>query len=787
MQWLTNLFSRSKALRKPLLRRCAQLEVESLEERQLLTAGLVDSSFGSLLGTGQVLRSGRSSIDYDALPPVESFIPVAESSSSLAIYNNPERPDLYGSIVVGGSKRRIIATDGSNRVSFNGSFAISRFTAEGEADFDFGVLGRITTSFGPDTVSEVTDLAIQPDDKIVALGRTHNTSPDSNNGIVNGSRRFGLVRYNADGSLDFGFGNDGLLTPDYGIQEQEPSAVALDINEANELEAILVAGTGIDDNFHPVILLARYLPENGELDTSFGEEGVVRLESPARPFSVADMAIQEDGSIVVVGTGKFSLSSDQSIQIIVSRFQPNGDLDLTFGNQGFSRLNFGSEENGAGEVAIGPNGNIVVAGFARIGSSFDFAIARLEPSGDLDTDFGPITTDFNGMDDFATDLVIQPDGKIIVAGTVLDNSSSSSDREDAFLQEIGRSVNQDFGLARFHTEGNAHPDGPLDTLFGESGTGKVTLNLSRKIVAFSDGQRAHSNDVLTDIALQPEGRIIATGTDDLGKVPLAGFRIDEEDKGGVVIGFTNDLLVQTEPTVARRSAPLSGRQDSPPDPENGEPVPPNDSSPQNATASAPLTPTAIAPGAPTSPGTGTTAPPASQIISQAQANLVEAQISSVLQREYRYLLLNLRRPQDPSDTDSPQVPSHHGESFVRALAVGFVNGEATFRLARRIQENYSQVHWIHELQNLIDFLRAVVGMNNRRGSESGDLPYPEQTIPGTVRVKPRPPKEEAKGLFGVEWLLLAGLGVWVGGRCLSDRPHRLSAPKSKPVEKRIKE
>lgn len=150
-----------------------------------------------------------------------------------------------------------------------------------------------------------------------------------------------------------------------------------------------------------------------------------------------------------------------------------GDLDPTFGNGG-KRTDWTGYASG---VAIQPDGKIVVVGdYNRCCSAdIDFRVARYNPDSSPDTTFGGgtgrVTTDFNGYDDASENVVLQADGKIIVAGwTVLQSSGVS------------------LAVARYN------PDGSLDTTFG-GGSGKAQTP-----VDFAAGW--------TDVAIQPDGKIL---------------------------------------------------------------------------------------------------------------------------------------------------------------------------------------------------------------------------------------------------------------------------------------
>ena len=318
--------------------------------------------------------------------------------------------------------------------------------ADGDLDRSFGHGGRQVTDLG--ALDQATAIALAPGGKIVVAGtRMVPAKP---------SRDFALARYNRDGSLDRSFSGDGIQTTDiaendlaYGVAIQRDGKIVL-VGESWEV------GTA----------LARY-NTNGSLDPSFGTGGIQTAGfGPAR-----EVAIQPDGKIVTAGG-----SSD----FAVMRFNADGSPDAAFGAGGLLSSGVAATGRDATSVALAPGGRIVAAGAATTTAGrggLDIAIARYKGAdGSSDASFsadGKLTAGHAGVDDYASDLTVQPDGKLIAAGQVgLDG----------------------FGLFRFN------PDGSPDTTFG--GDGLRTANVS----AGNDGARG--------VALAPGGRIVVAGDGD---------------------------------------------------------------------------------------------------------------------------------------------------------------------------------------------------------------------------------------------------------------------------------
>ncbi|MDQ3130158.1 MAG: FG-GAP-like repeat-containing protein [Acidobacteriota bacterium] len=334
-----------------------------------------------------------------------------------------------------------VNNDGNNG---GGDFALVRYNANGSLDTTFGAGGKVTTSLssGQDWAQVA---AIQSDGKIVAAGYSSNN--------------FALVRYNADGSIDNTFGAGGKVTTVIGTNRSFIYDILI------QPDGKLVAA-GWYDGPNISFAAARY-NSDGSLDNTFGTGG--KVASAISGYAHA-AALQTDGKIVIVG------ESGQNATI--ARYNSNGSPDTTFGTNGiFLTPNPSGQSAVARSVVIQADGKIVVAG-NKSGSSIDFYLARYAANGSLDTTFGSggtIATPF-GNNDFAFGAALQSDGKIIAAGYSNTNSSDATN---------------DFALARYNS------DGSLDTTFGSGG------KILTPVGSLGDSGQA--------IAIQPDGKAIVAG------------------------------------------------------------------------------------------------------------------------------------------------------------------------------------------------------------------------------------------------------------------------------------
>ena len=323
-------------------------------------------------------------------------------------------------------------------------------------DTTFNSDGRLVTDFnsGDDKAYAV---AVQPDGKIVVAG-------------VSGSN-WVVARYNANGLLDASFSGDGKITTPIDNCTIICQVAAVVIQPDGK---ILVAGAAMsfiaDFSHNGTAVLARYT-SIGIPDPLFDGDGILYTSSNITR-SINDMTLQPDGKIILVG------SSDQGITVggvywYVSRYNANGTPDSSFDGDG--RV-FTDLSDTASAVSVLPGGKILVAGNASGQTFYDFALAMYNPNGSLDTTFdadGKVTTDFNGGNDRVSDMKVQPDGKIVIAGST-------------------QGGNLNFALARFNANGS------LDTSFDADG--KVTTNVNPS-----------GDDSINAVALQPNGKIISVG------------------------------------------------------------------------------------------------------------------------------------------------------------------------------------------------------------------------------------------------------------------------------------
>jgi uncharacterized delta-60 repeat protein len=388
--------------------------------------------------------------------------------------------------------------------------------APGDLDPSFSGSGKLSFAPGGRT-TQVNDVAIQPDGKIVLAGWIEQGG---------GNIDFLVARLNPNGSFDQGFGSGGIKTVDFpgkGPTSDTASGVALQPDGK-----IVVAGTSTY-TVNTSVAIARLEP-NGDPDGSFGGEltdagapvAGIRLLQNARGN---DVALDSSGRIIVAGTQGEGTKSD----MYVARLTSSGAGDATFNvpkNDYFIAVDYAGGGDGATRMVVQPDGKIVLVGWTNETAK---GIVRVIPGGVLDQDFGSggklggfaSGNGPNGLNDVA----LEPDGRIDAAGyggntpgnmevmrwtaaggfdNSLNGAANSvstdfggSDSADAIaLQANGKIVlagagAQDIGVVRLQSSGVP------DATFGAGGKRKVNF----------PGVESESYSM----ALQPDGKIVLAG------------------------------------------------------------------------------------------------------------------------------------------------------------------------------------------------------------------------------------------------------------------------------------
>ena len=396
------------------------------------------------------------------------------------------------------------------------TFSISAFAADGDLDTTFGTGGIATYDFdgAPSNTDndQARDVAVQADGKIVMVGYAYVTS--SNNALA-------IMRFNADGTVDTSFGNNGRIINDYAVGTEQFGGVVI------QPDGKIVAVGTVESRKTRIVV--RYNAD-GTTDTAFGTNGIFTapLAYGGNNVTVDDprVLLQTDGKILAMGSHKLDPGADI---FAVRRLNTDGTLDTSFGDAGLATARFTpfapNLSDRPSDFALQADGKIVAAGFAN---AEDVAVARWNADGTLDNTFGAsgkVQIDF-GADSTAWSVTIQPDGKVLVGGRVLINQSdvllvrlntngtldTTFDNDGYASADFGMFDHAykifvrnnkiitvgvttlfpagDFLIARFNM------DGSLDTSFGTNGSVKTSIN---------------NNDFTYSAAFAPDGKLVIGG------------------------------------------------------------------------------------------------------------------------------------------------------------------------------------------------------------------------------------------------------------------------------------
>ncbi|MDO9106875.1 MAG: hypothetical protein Q7U57_18185 [Methylovulum sp.] len=365
-----------------------------------------------------------------------SFGDAGKITTALGAYD-----DVGRSVTVQADGKILVAgySDNGNNLDF----ALVRYNSDGSLDTSFDGDGKVTTATG-NTYDDGYSVTVQADGKILVAGVSNNGNNED----------FALVRYNSDGSLDTSFAGDGTTTTDFGASSDFAYAVTVQTDGK-----ILVSGSSTTAGF----ALARYNVD-GSLDTSFDGDG--KVTNTLGVFSARGYAVtlQADGKIVMVGETLNGSDSD----VALVRYNTDGSLDTSFGGDGIVNTVLGTSYDYARSVTLQTDGKILVAGYSDNAGSVDFALARYNSDGSLDTSFdgdGKVTTDFHSSNDYGYCVTVQTDGKIVVAGYSKDGVENS------------------FALARYNSDGSL--DNTFNSVAHYVASGQaVVINSQAKIYDF---------------------------------------------------------------------------------------------------------------------------------------------------------------------------------------------------------------------------------------------------------------------------------------------------------------
>lgn len=354
----------------------------------------------------------------------------------------------------------------------------------GILDSTFGISGYVFADPLPGTGEVFYDMITLPDDKIIMAGYSNQANKD----II-------LVRLNANGSIDSTFGVNGSSRIDATIGADEEVWAVQNLPDGKLLIAgVLETMTGAD-------AFVMRLNSDGSIDNSFGTSGGGKTT-----FNAGDNSFAIGVDIALTGSGDFLveawLQGVTSQDMAVFKFTQGGGLDVSFGTNGVSLVDFSDNDERPYAMSLLADERIVLVGYTKSNTSINGAIALLNTNGSPDNGFstdGKFDFDEGSQTNTITSVTVTPDDKILVAG-----SEGSGTDINGFIM-------------KFYANGN------YDLSF--SGDGKQFSDIGA-----SDGIYLYT------ISLQESGRILTTGYID-GLTMTSTYALMLEADGSAVFDF----------------------------------------------------------------------------------------------------------------------------------------------------------------------------------------------------------------------------------------------------------
>jgi uncharacterized delta-60 repeat protein len=340
-----------------------------------------------------------------------------------------DKTDLYQDVKVQ-PDGKIVAVGTSYTPTYSSVIEVTRYLADGSFDPAFGTGGHFNYSMGVETGAY--KCIIKENGKILICGYT---TDYATYGLL-------ILQLNEEGTPDPDFGSNGVVVAE--TSPAEKNAYAMALQDDNK---ILLAGYSVNSDYRNAPMVLRFT-ESGVLDTSFGTDGIATIPITEIDNDFSAVSVQSDGKIIAAGHISNGLSW---FSLLVARFDDNGQLDPTYGTGGVINLNLGNVDDEFFDMQLTSDDEAILAGFTVSQSDlyYHLLLMKFDASGypvlsfglDGYTIYGDVPYTFGDA------LVLQPDGKILVAGCTGDLTPA----------------NNDWAVWRFNSDGN------LDNSFGTSG------------------------------------------------------------------------------------------------------------------------------------------------------------------------------------------------------------------------------------------------------------------------------------------------------------------------------
>lgn len=367
--------------------------------------------------------------------------------------------DIEGADAVAVRQDGRVVVAGLTDVGTTWDFAVARLLPNGLPDPTFSGDGRVRTDFSTASTKRwdsAHDVAIDDQGRTVVVGSS----------MVGTNASWAIARYTLLGTLDPAFSGDGKVIVDHGDSKQD-IAFAVGVRPNGK---VYVAGTIPDGPSADRMAVMRFKAD-GTPDTTFSGDGLAIIDFPSGSELASDMAVDDDGGVVVVG--RYAAAGSDS-KMVIARLTPSGAFDASFKGGGKTRVGYPGLAATATAVALAPDGRIVVGGRRQVGHGQGFPIVvRLTTNGDLDPTWSGDGTSIPFVNGEITAVVVQANGRVVSLGmTTIDGIPAIVCRQKV--------------------------NGKPDLLFGQSGC--------------AIGPLISANSFLQDVAIGPGGTVVVAGT-----------------------------------------------------------------------------------------------------------------------------------------------------------------------------------------------------------------------------------------------------------------------------------
>lgn len=361
-----------------------------------------------------------------------------------------------------------------------------------------------------------------------------------------------MARLHPNGHYDESAGPGGRMRIDLGYLADSILCAAID-----DQERIVAAGCSRQHGQNGYVVVVARTDINGALDTSFGNNGVVRIDLPSTYDMATEIISMPDGRILIAGEARYGNEFwvPDSTNIFLLRLLPNGQLDAEFGQGGIIQFRFereclasivtGIALDSAGRIMVAGNnfhpapGRKQIGGIIVSGCTFEVRAFRFLPDGTPDPDFGtggwtkvlPSAWPY-GIGGLVNAIHIMEDGKILLTGNADPLSFFSEWPAFVFLARM-------------------MPDGSPDLSFGEGGG---------RFIRFIFG----ASDIATALNVLPLGNHLYVGFEDSDPSFSLAFGLLQFSQSGIwdtisfgTNGIFNSLNIGWLPFYGRHDTRLS--------------------------------------------------------------------------------------------------------------------------------------------------------------------------------------------------------------------------------------